>query len=312
MDIRSRAARRTSVTVKIGLEPSKSGSVSWSRIAKSLEPPRSRLCEVFLTMPRRHLASARCFMENLAHTWNLRRSPSGTPIGGQASIAPGLEPSIIQSFPTFVYSSIKDFHHEKYGLECAICLSEFEDDDMLRLLTVCFHVFHQECIDLWLESHKTCPVCRRTLDMPEQMSEKSLSINNNSMHEISENDHESSMDDTFSIDIRENIQESGSRSGKAQKMIVPNSARSQFERHSGKVERFPRSHSTGHSITRARGEEDRFTLRLPEHVKEKIARGRNWTGSCVAFGDFSSKTATANGGFGEASGWSSHGDINNV
>lgn len=49
------------------------------------------------------------------------------------------------------------------------------------------------------------------------------------------------------------------------------------------VDWLPRSHSTGHSII----EDDRFTLRLPENVKERIARERNWTGSCIAFGDLS-------------------------
>lgn len=49
------------------------------------------------------------------------------------------------------------------------------------------------------------------------------------------------------------------------------------------VDWLPRSHSTGHSIV----EDDRFTLRLPENVKERITRERNWTGSCIAFGDLS-------------------------
>ncbi|KAJ0984626.1 hypothetical protein J5N97_002982 [Dioscorea zingiberensis] len=52
---------------------------------------------------------------------------------------------------------------------------------------------------------------------------------------------------------------------------------------------FPRSHSTGHSMLRRPGENlDRFTLRLPEHVRREIvvtaAAGRlQRTTSCVAF-----------------------------
>nr|XP_043633686.1 RING-H2 finger protein ATL52-like [Erigeron canadensis] len=43
---------------------------------------------------------------------------------------------------------------------CSICLSEFEVDEDLRTLPECSHSFHVPCIDMWLYSHSTCPVCR--------------------------------------------------------------------------------------------------------------------------------------------------------
>jgi hypothetical protein len=66
-------------------------------------------------------------------------------------------------------------HGEEYGddddddddgqqhRECAVCLSEFEEEDDLRLLPGCKHVFHQDCIDVWFQSHSTCPLCRASL-----------------------------------------------------------------------------------------------------------------------------------------------------
>ncbi|XP_057953490.1 RING-H2 finger protein ATL63 [Malania oleifera] len=67
----------------------------------------------------------------------------------------GLDRSLIASIPLFVYkpSSVT-------AADCVICLSPFEDDDIGRNLPKCGHAFHVECIDMWLQSHSTCPVCR--------------------------------------------------------------------------------------------------------------------------------------------------------
>ncbi|XP_057781880.1 RING-H2 finger protein ATL57-like [Salvia miltiorrhiza] len=44
--------------------------------------------------------------------------------------------------------------------ECAICLSEFEEGETIKLIPYCGHVFHAECLDTWLQLHVTCPLCR--------------------------------------------------------------------------------------------------------------------------------------------------------
>ncbi|CAJ1940616.1 unnamed protein product [Sphenostylis stenocarpa] len=51
---------------------------------------------------------------------------------------------------------------------CAVCLSQLEVDDEVRELMNCYHVFHRECIDRWLEHehenhNPTCPLCRAPL-----------------------------------------------------------------------------------------------------------------------------------------------------
>jgi len=43
--------------------------------------------------------------------------------------------------------------------ECTICLTEFCQGDRKRRLG-CRHCFHVACIDTWLRSNPTCPVCR--------------------------------------------------------------------------------------------------------------------------------------------------------
>nr|GEV64027.1 RING-H2 finger protein ATL1-like [Tanacetum cinerariifolium] len=49
------------------------------------------------------------------------------------------------------------------GTECAICLGEYEDDEWVKSIPNCFHVFHESCINTWFETHSSCPLCRSHL-----------------------------------------------------------------------------------------------------------------------------------------------------
>lgn len=40
-----------------------------------------------------------------------------------------------------------------------MCIGEFEDADIVRVLP-CAHEFHKTCVDPWLSSHHTCPLCK--------------------------------------------------------------------------------------------------------------------------------------------------------
>ncbi|KAL8237543.1 hypothetical protein R6Q59_018624 [Mikania micrantha] len=69
----------------------------------------------------------------------------------------GLQPSVINALTV-----VKFIKQSKIveGTDCSVCLTEFEEDDTLRLLPNCKHAFHVSCIDTWLRSHTNCPLCR--------------------------------------------------------------------------------------------------------------------------------------------------------
>ncbi|XP_055827308.1 RING-H2 finger protein ATL46-like [Solanum dulcamara] len=69
----------------------------------------------------------------------------------------GLDQAIIDTLPVFLYKDIKGL---KEPFDCAVCLCEFSEHDKLRLLPFCSHAFHIHCIDTWLLSNSTCPLCR--------------------------------------------------------------------------------------------------------------------------------------------------------
>ncbi|XP_042492638.1 E3 ubiquitin-protein ligase ATL42-like [Macadamia integrifolia] len=73
----------------------------------------------------------------------------------------GIDKTVIESLPFFRFSSLKG---TREGLECAVCLSKFEDIEILRLVPKCKHAFHIECVDRWLENHSSCPLCRHKVD----------------------------------------------------------------------------------------------------------------------------------------------------
>ncbi|KAL5568661.1 hypothetical protein UlMin_025236 [Ulmus minor] len=72
-------------------------------------------------------------------------------------IEEGLNDAALQSFPKLVYSEANFL--EKGGC-CSICLADYVEKDVVRLLPYCGHFFHQMCVDPWLRLRPTCPNCR--------------------------------------------------------------------------------------------------------------------------------------------------------
>ncbi|KAL5568662.1 hypothetical protein UlMin_025237 [Ulmus minor] len=74
----------------------------------------------------------------------------------------GLDDATLGSFPKLLYAQAK--LHKASGesnvSSCSICLADYKDEETLRLLPDCGHLFHLGCVDPWLRHRPTCPICR--------------------------------------------------------------------------------------------------------------------------------------------------------
>lgn len=76
----------------------------------------------------------------------------------QQEISVSMENSVAELLPSRKYEGVM-------GVACAICLCEFEEGEELRTLPECSHSFHVACIDMWLYSHWSCPMCRSVVEV---------------------------------------------------------------------------------------------------------------------------------------------------
>jgi hypothetical protein len=76
----------------------------------------------------------------------------------------GLKREVLVALPVATYAaSPAQKQQASAGAGCAICLSDFADGEIVRVLPVCGHRFHVDCVDRWLLSRCSCPTCRRRL-----------------------------------------------------------------------------------------------------------------------------------------------------
>lgn len=70
----------------------------------------------------------------------------------------GLEPVVVAAIPTMKFN--REAFSSVENTQCTICLSEYQEKEVLRIMPKCGHSFHLSCIDVWLRKQSTCPVCR--------------------------------------------------------------------------------------------------------------------------------------------------------
>ncbi|GFQ04846.1 RING-H2 finger protein atl66 [Phtheirospermum japonicum] len=70
----------------------------------------------------------------------------------------GLDAATISNLPIVLHKSSVSGESE-----CCICLGIFGDGDKVKVLPQCHHFFHSECVDKWLTTQSSCPLCRASL-----------------------------------------------------------------------------------------------------------------------------------------------------
>ncbi|KAJ0453693.1 putative transcription factor C2H2 family [Helianthus annuus] len=87
----------------------------------------------------------------------------------RSSTSSGLNASVLKSLPpVFVYTKTKT--ETNVVEDCAVCLSEFEENDKCLVLPNCKHCFHSACIHMWFSNHSTCPLCRSPVVIVDQVT----------------------------------------------------------------------------------------------------------------------------------------------
>merc|ERR1719438_365644 len=73
----------------------------------------------------------------------------------------GLPKSDIEQLPSYRYSAEEgdSSPSDQTQTVCVVCMSDFETRQVVRVLP-CSHEFHAKCVDKWLKTNRTCPICR--------------------------------------------------------------------------------------------------------------------------------------------------------
>ncbi|WVZ08852.1 hypothetical protein V8G54_022198 [Vigna mungo] len=127
-----------------------------------------RVCYVYMNMRREQNGND-----------NVSNSIASMTHNDQNDNLTGVPYDVIKSYRTFPYSKTDSVVGTTcdHDTTCAICIEDYEESEMLRVLPQCRHYFHRDCVDAWLKVNATCPVCRNSL----METTSHININDNSV-----------------------------------------------------------------------------------------------------------------------------------
>ncbi|KAM7267948.1 hypothetical protein ACFE04_010114 [Oxalis oulophora] len=76
-------------------------------------------------------------------------------------LRPGMSKEDLEKLPSYDYmSKRREMIISSGPVDCAVCLENFKAGEKCRLLPICRHSFHSDCIETWLLENPICPICR--------------------------------------------------------------------------------------------------------------------------------------------------------
>ncbi|KAF0923824.1 hypothetical protein E2562_007687 [Oryza meyeriana var. granulata] len=102
-------------------------------------------------------------------------SSSAGAAGAAAAPMPGLDAEAIGGLPVTLYLPRDSSTHpagkgcrgggeeDEQAAQCSICISALVAGEKVKALPPCGHCFHPDCVDAWLRSQPSCPLCRSLL-----------------------------------------------------------------------------------------------------------------------------------------------------
>jgi len=166
------------------------GSIAWVAVVAGFIFLNILICLVFAARRYRINQMLRRYRSNAMSRMRLTVIQGGTPTGsvrqnsmGQAnrrSLRRLDQETIERYFPAKRYKDIQlfpsqatvpdveamtgqeDASKDQNDWNCSICLDDFTPNDRVRQLG-CTHIFHCGCIDAWIKTGNSCPLCRRNV-----------------------------------------------------------------------------------------------------------------------------------------------------
>ena len=74
-----------------------------------------------------------------------------------------------------IISVVMVYDNKKYKDDCSICFEALSNSAVTTTIE-CNHNFHSQCLNLWVRTSSTCPLCRHTLATRRVSSECSFNF----------------------------------------------------------------------------------------------------------------------------------------
>ena len=138
-----------------GLEPSTSTSTSTSRVLFAVNPSTNNQNNQNINNITQNLLNSLFSGTNNTITETVTLIPNTQSVQQMQPPSDGLSLNDLRN-----YTTLTTHLPNTPEIKCEICHDTIQNGDILRMINVCNHSFHQECVDSWFENNQICPYCR--------------------------------------------------------------------------------------------------------------------------------------------------------